>query len=436
MISNRSKLACLGGEPHVASALKPYRSVGEGEIAAVNEVMRSGCLSGFFGSWESGFYGGPKIREFEAAWGERYGSKHTVSINSNTSGLHASVGAVGVGPGDEVIVAATSMSATAMAPLVYGGIPVFADLDPDTFCIDVKSVEANLTKRTRCVIAVNLFGHPAPLHELRELCDRKGIHLIEDNAQGIVSTERGKPCGTIGHIGVFSLNYHKHIHTGEGGMCTTDSDELAQRLRLIRNHAEAVVGPAGVTDLTNMVGFNLRMTELSAAVGLVQLGDIERHANARLLIGEGLTESLAGLPGITPPKVREDCTHSYYLWAARYDSATVGVSRETFVRALCAEGAPWYAGYVPPMYLLPLFRNRVAIGRDGFPFTLTDRQYNPGLCPVAERLYRNELIWFECCAHDIGHGLLDEIVGAFHKVYEGREELAAMERAAPAQALG
>lgn len=421
-------MALLGGPAAISGPLAPYPSIGEKEADAVAAVLRSGCLSGFFGSWEEGFDGGPKVHEFEGAWCERFGAKHSVSVNSNTSGLHASMGAVGISPGDEVIIPAITMSATAMAPLIYGGIPVFADIEPDTFCIDLKSVKANLTAKTRAVIAVNLFGHPARLHELRAMCDEHGIYLIEDNAQAILASEQGKQCGTIGHIGVFSLNYHKHIHTGEGGMCTTEDDALAERLRMIRNHAEAVVGQAGVKNLVNMVGFNLRMTELSASVGLAQLNDIDRHVGLRRKLGKALSEGIAGIEGIRAPVVRTGCEHSYYTWMVRYDERVVGVSRATFVDALQSEVVPCFAGYVRPLYMLPLFQKRVAIGRDGFPFTLSDRRYEWGQCPVAERLFEKEFIGIECCAWRIDENVPDLLVDAIRKVHAARSDLAAYEQ--------
>ena len=135
-----SKLALLGGKPVFDSAMQKYRSLGSVEESAVLDIVRSGCLSGFFGSWEDGFLGGPKVQEFEAAWEKRFDTRYVVSVNSNTSGLITAMGAVGIGPGDEVIVPCTTMSATAMAPIFYGGIPVFADIDQDTFCIDLESV--------------------------------------------------------------------------------------------------------------------------------------------------------------------------------------------------------------------------------------------------------------------------------------------------------
>lgn len=423
-----TNLAILGGDPIIPEPFEKYRSLGKAEEEAVVDVVRSGCLSGYFGSWEDGFLGGPKVQAFEAAWAERFGAKHVVSVNSNTTGLFAAVGAAGVGPGDEVILPCTTMSATAMAPLIYGGIPVFADIEPDTFCIDVDSVRANLTERTRAVFAVNLFGHAARLAELRRLCDEKGLILIEDNAQAPFGTEGGRYCGTVGHIGVFSLNYHKHIHTGEGGMCCTDDDRLAQRLQMIRNHAEAVVEEAGVADLTNMIGYNYRMTELSAAVGLVQLEAADHHIGKRRALAHCLSDAVAGLEGLYAPVAREGCTHVYYNWAPRYVAEKAGPSRETFVAALQAEGVPCGQGYVRPIYRLPAFRERKAFGRDGYPFTLTERRYDALDCPVAERLHRRELIIFEACAWEVSETAAERLGEAFRKVHAGRAALADWER--------
>ena len=170
-----TKLAFLGGKPLLSKTLKPYQSMTAVEKKAVIDVIESDCLSGFYGSWEEGFLGGPKIIEFEERWSDKFKSKYSISVNSNTSGLYASVGAVGTSPGDEFIVPCTTMSATAMAPLIYGAIPVFADIDPETFCIDVNLIENLITEKTKGIIAVNLFGHPAELHKLRSIADEKNI---------------------------------------------------------------------------------------------------------------------------------------------------------------------------------------------------------------------------------------------------------------------
>ena len=418
-----TKLALFGGNPTITEHLRPYQSMGEAEISAVSDVVRSGCLSGFYGSPGPEFLGGPKVREFENAWSERFGAKHTVSLNSATSGLMAAMGAVGISPGDEVIVPPWTMSATAMAPLIYGGIPVFADIEDETFCIDPVQVKANITPKTRAIIAVNLFGHPARLQELRKIADENDLFLIEDNAQAPLGQENGKPCGTIGHIGVFSLNFHKHIHTGEGGMCTTNDGDLAKRLQLIRNHGENTVEDWGIQDITNIVGMNLRMSELHAAIGLVQLKNADAHLKARETLAIALTEGTKDLTGWTPPVVREGCRHNYYVWLPKFDEKLIGVSRDLFCKSLAAEGFPHGVGYLPPLYKLPIFQKRQAIGREGFPFTLTDRKYAGALCPVTERLHKHEAIVFEPCAFDVTDENTELLVCAIRKVHDNRAEL-------------
>lgn len=418
-----SDLALFGGTPVLAEPLRSYPSMGEAECEAVVEVVRSGCLSGFFGSPCDEFFGGPKVRAFEAAWSQFYDVKHTISVNSNTSGLLAALGAVGVGPGDEVIIPPTTMSATAITPLFWGGVPVFADIEDRTFCLDPNSVKAAMSPRTKAIVVVNLFGHPGPLRELRELADAHGVHLIEDNAQSPLGHEDGAKCGTVGHIGVFSLNYHKHIHTGEGGMCVTNDKNLADRMALIRNHGENAHQWLGIENAANVIGLNLRQTELGAAIGLVQLGNIDAHVGKREHIAERLSETLSDLEGLMPPAVRPGCRHNYYCWVLRYDAEAVGVSRETFSRALEVEGFPHGVGYLAPLYTLPAFQQRRAIGRDGWPFTGVAAKYEPGICPVAERLHKEEIMLFEPCAWDIDEKTLDRLCEALRKVHAHRGEL-------------
>ena len=261
------KLAIEGGRPVIDRPLPEDTSVGADELKAVESVFARGSLSGFYGSWGEEFLGGVEVRKFEEEWARRFDIPYAVSVNSATSGLFASIGALEISPGDEVIVPPYTMSATAMAPLVYGAIPVFVDIEEDTYCLDVDAVRAAITPKTRAILAVNLFGHPARLADLASLAGEHGIALIEDNAQGPLASENGAFAGTVGDIGVFSLNYHKHIHTGEGGMCVTRDPDLALRLQAIRNHAENIVEPAGIGDAINMIGFNFRMSEMSAAVG-------------------------------------------------------------------------------------------------------------------------------------------------------------------------
>ncbi len=416
-------LAYFGGKPVIEAPLKHYRSIGEEERLAVDAVMRSGNLSGYVGAWCDAFDGGPVVRDFEARFAAKFRARHAIAVNSNTSGLIAAMGAAGISPGDEVIVPPVTMSASAMAPLVYGGIPVFVDIEADSYCLDVEKVKEAITPRTRAILVVNILGHPAALHELRSIADSHGLVLVEDNAQGPLAAEFGRYAGTIGHIGVFSLNYHKHIHTGEGGVCCTDDERLAKRLRMIRNHAENVTEQLADGDLVNLVGFNFRLTELQAAVGIAQLDKVDALVLDRQRIAERFTQVLGALPGITAPKVRPDCRHVYYVWGARYDEHAFGIPRSVFAKALEAEGVPVSVGYVKPLYLLPLFQKRVAIGRDGFPFTLTNRSYSRGLCPVAEQMYEKELLELHVCSFAFEPHEIQAIIDAFAKIYEHRDEL-------------
>jgi dTDP-4-amino-4,6-dideoxygalactose transaminase len=423
-------LAIFGGKPVLAEPLSPFNRIGAEERAAAERVLDGGMLSGFIGAPGEGFDGGTEVQALEAEWRKKFGVPHAVSVNSATSGLYAAIGAARIGPGDEVIVPPWTMSATAMAPLIYGAIPVFADIEPETFGLDPARVREAITEKTRAIIAVNLFGHPARLAELRAIADEHGLILIEDNAQAPLATEAGRYAGTIGHIGVFSLNRHKHIQCGEGGMVVTDDENIAQRLALIRNHGENLVEEFGIKDPVNLIGFNFRLTEISAAIGRIQLEKLEGIVAEREHYAKLLTEGLGDLPGITPPVVREDCRHVYYVWPARYDAKAVGVSRTAFTQALAAEGFPANPGYVAPLYRLPVFQKKLAFGAEGYPFTLSQRSYNGKLCPVTERMHEHEELGLGICSFDLSDELIEKLILAFRKVYENRAALANLDDAA------
>ena len=414
---DKSSLALHGGQPAVANLISEYSSVGSEEKLAVDRVMRSKSLSGFYGSWGPELWGGDEVKLFESEWSKLFGVNHSITVNSATSGLIAALGAIEISPGDEVIVPPYTMSATVMSPLFYGGIPVFADVEPDTFCINIEVLQQLITPKTRAIIAVNLFGHPAKLHQLRDIARKNNLFLIEDNSQSPLAFEHGELAGTIGDIGIFSLNYHKHIHTGEGGICVTNNDQLAIRIKAIRNHAENVVGQCNHGSIANMIGQNYRMTELSAAIGRSQLLKLDNAVKSRQALAERLTEGVRGMEGITPPIIREDCSHSFYIWCIRVESDKLGISRADFSRALQAEGFPHFVGYVRPLYQLPTFQKRIAIGKHGWPFTLSTRNYDNCLCPIAEKLYSEETLLFEMCGFNPSDSEVNQLVSALQKVY-------------------
>ena len=304
-----SKLAILGGDPIRTKPFPIYHSIGDEEKQAVMEAMDGKVLSAFLGTWSENFYGGPRVRALEEAWADYFGVKHAVSVNSATSGLYAAVGAAGISPGDEVIVAPYTMIASATAALVYGGIPVFADIDQEIFCITPESIRERITPYTKAIIVVDLFGHPADMDEIMDIASENNLLVIEDAAQAPGAKYHGRNAGTLADIGVFSLNYHKTIHSGEGGMVVTNDDELAERVRLIRNHAEVVVGNKGTRDLVNMVGFNYRMTEIEASIANSQLKKLEDLLLPRIEAADYLTERLGELKGIQTPLVRGGVRH-------------------------------------------------------------------------------------------------------------------------------
>lgn len=420
-------LAINGGTPVRTTPFPEYRTIGDQEKRAVMEVLDSGVLSKYLGTWSSDFYGGPRVQQVEREWCEYFGVKHAITVNSATSGLFAAVGAAAVGPGDEVIVSPYTMSASATAALVYGAIPVFADIDPNIFCLSPDSIRTRLTPYTRAILVVDLFGHPADMDEIMAIAHEQNLVVIEDAAQAPGALYRGRYAGTLGHLGVFSLNYHKTIHSGEGGVIVTNDDELAERVRLIRNHAEVVVKNKGTTDIVNLIGFNYRMTEIEAAIAGEQLKKLQALVKPRVEAADYLTERLSTLPGITPPRVRQEVQHGYYVYALKYDAAQTGIPRERFAAAIAAEGVPLFRGYVEPIYLQPVYQQRIGYGRDGFPFTYPGYKghvdYGRGLCPVTERMHFEELLYTNICHAQIRQQDLEDFVIAFEKILEYADEL-------------
>lgn len=421
------KLALLGGKKTIQTKFKRYNSIGEEEVRAAKQVIESGVLSQFLGAWHEDFYGGPKVREFEHNCERFFRVKHAVTINSATSGLIAAVGAIGIEPGDEIIVSPWTMSASATAILHWNAIPVFADIDPETFCLDPKSVDANITPYTKAIMAVDIFGQPADMDALSAIAAKHGLKVISDSAQAPSAMYKGKYAGTLADVGCYSLNYHKHIHTGEGGILVTDNDELAERLRLIRNHAEAVVADKGEINLVNMIGYNFRLGEIECAIGIEQLKKLNHFVETRQRIADRLSSGLRGLSALSTPAVRPDCTHVYYHYALILDVEALGVTRNKIHAALNAEGVPMGNRY-QNLHLLPIFQQKIAYGSNGFPWTSDicrrDVDYRKGICPVAEELNESTYLGFGICTYDLSEQDVDSIVQAFRKVWGSLDQLA------------
>ncbi len=360
----------------ITGELRRYNSISRVEVAAAHAAVHEGVLSGFLGGE---LRGGRWVRELEDEWCKTFNVKHAIACNSATSGLLAAAHAVGRG---RFAVSPLTMSATAAAPVLLNAEPVFVDVEGDTFCLN------NSSNRVPCnsVIVTNLFGHPARLGDLRAFCDDTAVWMIEDNSQSPFAMEDGKYAGTFGDIGVFSLNVHKHIQSGEGGVCVTNDDGLDYAMRLFINHGEMASGS---------VGLNLRMNEVTAAIAYAQLVRGPRLVQQRVEIAEAIIAAIGPIPGVRMPVVRPGCKHVYYTIPFLIETR-----RATFVSNVEDEGVPLVEGYVDPLYRLPAFSTYAQS------------------CPVAEALHDRRLFYYENCAWDPTPLQIKEIGEAFQKVAE------------------
>ena len=276
MLNSSKTPAILGGSPVRSEPLPLYNTFDHREKDVVNEIIDGGVLSGFAAQTNDDFYGGKWVLKLEDTLKKMFSVNEAIAVNSATSALHAAVAATGVGPGDEVIVTPYSMTATPTAILYTGALPVFADIEPETYNLDVKSVENCINKNTKGIIVVNLFGHPAALPELRKIADKHKIFLIEDNAQAPGALINEKYAGTFGDAAIYSFNRHKIVQSGEGGAVTCNDKELAMRIRLIRNHGEALVDGFGIKNITNILGLNYRICNFEAAIAQIQLTKLNK----------------------------------------------------------------------------------------------------------------------------------------------------------------
>lgn len=421
------RLALHGGEPVRKKPFAAHPVLGPEEKRNVLEVLRTGQLSGFVAKPGEAFLGGPKVRQLEEAIRRLLGCRHAVAMNSATSALHAAVVACGIEPGDEVIVPPYTMSASASAILMAGGIPVFADVDPVRYCLDPADVERRIGPRTRAILVVHLFGHPAPMDELCAIARKRSLRLIEDCAQAPGAMYKGRPVGTLGDIGVFSLNQHKTITTGEGGWAVTGDDKLALKLQLVRNHGEVVQDHLPEADFAPILGWNYRMTELEAAVGVAQLARLRTLTRHRVRLAEYLTRRLKGSDGLGLPEPAPGCSHVYFVYPIRYDAKITGIRRDVLLKALAAEGIPFAGGYVRPIYREPIYRQRRMYERSRYPFDLQSGanvdNYREGSCPVTEDAHADSLIMTGLCRFPLTRSDMDDIARAFVKVLGQRATL-------------
>jgi dTDP-4-amino-4,6-dideoxygalactose transaminase len=297
---------------------------------------------------------GDAANRFEAAWAQMLGAKHCIAVANGTSALITSLAALGIGPGDEVLVPPYTFVATINAVLVHHALPVFVDTDPETFQIDARRIETAITERTACILPVHLGGSAADMDTILNVASKHKLPVLEDACQAHLSEWKHRKLSTIGDLGCFSFQASKNLNSGEGGAILTNDDRLAQECRSYQNNGRSAIG--GLHYDRN--GANLRMTEFQATLLTQQLTRLEEQSRRREQNAAYLTELLREIPGITPVRMYEGCTrNSYHIYMVRYDrSHFEGLPRAKFLQALSAEGIPCAGGY-SPLYQEPFLKN-------------------------------------------------------------------------------
>ena len=340
--------------------------VDDDDITAVIEVLRSDWLTT-----------GPRVAEFEAAVAAFSGARFAVAVANGTAALHAVMHAIGIGPGDEVIVPAMTFAATANAVLFQGGMPVFADVDPDTLLVDPADVEKKIPSRTRAIVPVDYAGQPCDYDVLHEISVRHDLVLVADACHALGAEYKGKRAGSLADLTVFSFHPVKHITTGEGGMVVTDDAELAERMRCFRNHGISTDHRQREMQGTwyyemQELGYNYRITDIQCALGLSQLKKLPAWLAKRRELAQ-MYDDLLGETTFSPLSKRPDVGHAYHLYVGRM---LEGVDRKMVFQYMRGHGIGVNVHYLP-VYLHPYYRQTLGTA--------------PGLCPTAEELYERIL---------------------------------------------
>jgi dTDP-4-amino-4,6-dideoxygalactose transaminase len=335
------------------------RTLGDEELALLAEVVRSGTLTSTKG---------PQVPALEARFAEMLGVRHAIACASGTAAVHLGIAAVDPEPGDEIITTPiTDMGA--LSPILYqGAIPVFADVDVDSCNVTAETIAARISDRTRAIVVTHLFGAPCDMPAIEELARSRGIPIIEDCAQAYLARSRGRLVGTIGAVGCFSLQQGKHITTGEGGIVVTNDDALARRMRLYVNKA----WPYGEPNPDHeFLALNYRMTELQGAVARAQLEKLHAGVEQRIAMADRLTESLAGIDGITTPRALPGDEHTYWKYCLRVDDDVVAGGPRALAAELKVGGIASAPRYIQkPAFQCAIFRDQRTFGSSRFPFTL------------------------------------------------------------------
>jgi dTDP-4-amino-4,6-dideoxygalactose transaminase len=411
-----TKPALLGGTPIRTEPFSSWPVFDEKEEQALIQLLRSGQWWRY--SMGEAIEPGPvtgelpsQVAEFQGQFAKAHGARFGIACSTGMAALQVALRAVGVEPGDEVIVPPYTFIATATAPMAIGATPVFCDIDNETFNLSPESFEKAITPRTRAVVPVHFAGNAADMEQILRISRKHNVSVVEDAAHAAGACWNGRGCGSIGDAGIFSFQFSKNMTAGEGGLITTNNGSLAA---LCESYIWVGREAGRPWYEHHRLGWNYRMTEFQGALLTQQLKRLAAQTDTRRKCGFYLNQKLNDIPGIRPlliPGYAADC--AFHIYILRFDSDAFEVSRDEFVDALKAEGIPCTTGYSFPLYRNPMFSDPSLGG---------DYSRYPGLCPNSERACQ-EAVWFE---HRLLLGSekdMDDVVDAISKIYESRHLL-------------
>lgn len=404
------ELALFGGEPVRDESFPEWPIWDDREVDALTDVLESG-------DWG---VNGSRTEEFAEEYADRHGAEYGVAVTSGTTALKVALDAAGVGPGDEVIVPPYTFVATASAVLDCNAVPVFADIEPDSLCLDPAAVEERLTERTAAVVPVHLGGRPADMAGLKEVCDPHDVTIVEDCAQAHGSWLGDEALGTIGDVGCFSFQASKNLNAGEGGLVITDDDEIYRRAWSIANVGRV---PDGDWYEHPVLGSNHRMTEFQGAILQAQMTRMDDQLARRERSARRLHDGLADVDGIVPQSEHPDASpRAYHLYILRLDRSELpGITRSAFLEALGAEGIPIGSGY-RTLYDEELFQRIETTVPAVCELAETVPDYEQVHCPVTERA-AEEVCWMPQQVLLGTETDMDDIVRAISKVVNAADRL-------------